>query len=257
MIFRFLFLGLALLPSSITIAQEQEPRPYIKAQYYSADAVQALPRLKPLRNQDAEYNKILFKLENYPKHQEIILEIKRLASLEPRTYEPKITFSIQDDDSLLLKDSHQRLQRLISSSRGFLPGERVSYRFRTADGSLTKEVSGIPTPAVVKEENGTVALKAELISINPTMYKIEIPAMAEGEEYDLLSTSVGEIVRAKPKYSASQPLHYAPASGNNKGGEATLEIRRKSGKAYKITLPWGAALEGYLQGTKVYKGEGG
>lgn len=227
--------------------------PIIKAQYYGADTIQALPRLKPLAGQEPEYNKILFKLDGYPKHKEIILEIRRLASLDPKAYEPKVSFTIQDDGSMLISNSNQELKTIISSSRGFLPGERVFYRFRTADGSADKEISGTPTPAIVKTKDDKVAIKAELVSVNPTVYKIDIPVLNDDEEYELKSTSLGEITRAKPKYSKNQPIHFAPAGKNTgKGGEATFEISRKSGDVYTIILPWGSALEAYLQGLKAY-----
>lgn len=238
---------------SLAAADTQTTEPLIKAQYYSAETIQALPRLKPLTAQEPEYNKILFKLDGYPKNKEIILEIKRLASLDPKAYEKKVAFTIQDDGSMLIANTNQKLKTIISSSRGFLPGERVYYRFHTADGSIDKEMSGVPTPAVVKTKDHKVALKAELMSINPTIYKIDLPIMKEGEEYELKSTSLGEITKAKPKYSSSQPIHYAPAGGNKgKGGDAVLEITRKSGEIYTITLPWGSALEPYLQGHKAY-----
>lgn len=237
-----------------TQAPKTEPTaPRIKAQYYSSDAIQAIPRLKALAAQESEYNKILFKLEGYPKHQEILLEIKRLASVDPKAYEPKVSFSIQDDGTMLITNSEHRLQTVISSSRGFLPGERVYYRFRTTDGKIDKEISGVPTPAAVKDKDHNVVLKAELVSINPTVYKIFLPTMNEGEEYELKSTSVGDITKAKPKYTSKTPLHYSPAAnGNSKGGDAILEIRRKSGEVYTLQLPWGTALEGYLSGKKVY-----
>lgn len=225
----------------------------INAQYFSADAIQAIPRLKALANQEPEYNKMIFQLEGYPKNKEIILEIRRLASTDAKRYEPKVSFFIQDDGWMLIKNSEQRLQRVIGSSRGFLPGERVFYRFRTSDGQIDKEISGIPTPAILRDKDHNIVLKAELVSIDPTVYRLFFPSMNEGEEYDLKSTSVGEIIKAKPRFTKSTPLHYSPAAnGNSRGGEAILEIHRKSGQSYMIQLPWGTALEGYLSGEKVY-----
>ena len=246
-------------PKLMSVKKEDEPlkniesMPSIKAQYYSAEAIQALPYLKPLALQEAEYNKIIFKLNGYPKEKEIMLDVKRLASQNPKAYENKLSFIIQDDDLLLIKNTQQRLKNIISSSRGFLPGERVTYRFHTADNSINKEISGVPTPAVIKNKEGLIVVKAELISINPTIYKIELPLMNEGEVYDMKSTSIGEITKAKPTYSKSMPINYAPAGSNkSKGGEGVLEIQRKNGESYKITLPWGAQLDDYLQGKRVY-----
>lgn len=228
-----------------------EPR--IRAQYYSSDAVQALPRLKPLTVQEPEYNKIIFRLEGYPKNKEIILEVKRMANIDPKAYEPKVSFVIQNDGSMKIANSEQQLNAIISSSRGFLPGERVFYRFRTSDGTVDKEISGIPAPAIQKNKDGKTAIKAELLSVNPTVYNIDLPILKEGEEVDFKSTSLGLITKAKPKYSSKQPIRYAPA-GDNKGngGESILEITRKSGESYKIKLPWGSALDSYLKGSKTF-----
>jgi hypothetical protein len=228
-------------------------KPCIRTLYYSAEAVQALPRLKPLASQEPEYNKILFKLEGYPTNKEIILEIKRLASPDPKAYEKLLFFTIKDDGSMLISGTDQQIQTVIGNSRGFLPGERVFYRFRTIDGKVNNETSGIPTPAIVRNKDHKVVLNAELVSVNPTAYQITFPTMTNGEEYELKSISVGDIVRAKPKYNKDKPLIYAPAAkANSKGGDAILEIRRKSGPTYAIKLPWGCALEGYYSGKKIY-----
>lgn len=242
--------------TEIKAVEEQksgQSEPFIRVKYYSADAIQAIPRLKPLANLEPECNKVLFKLENFPKNEEIILEIKRLASDNPKAYERKVSFFIEDDGSILIAGSDQHLQTIICSSHGFLPGERATYRFRTADGSINKEISGIPTPAVVKNKDYEVQLKAELVSINPTVYQISLPTMEDGEEYELKATSIGQITRAKPKYVKNTPFHYSPvAEGNSKGGDANLEILRAQGQVYKIQLPWGTALEAYLSGKKIY-----
>lgn len=264
----YLFISLVLMGGSLTANDEKtsnndnlineqptekQNEPRILVKYYSAEAIQALPRLKPLANQEPEYNKILFKLENFPKNKEIILEIRRLASDDTKTYERKVSFSIQDDGSMVITNTDHKLQTLIGSSRGYLPGEMVHFRFRTADGDVEKETSGVPAPAILKDNDHNIVLKAELVSVNPTVYQISLPTMDDGEEYVLKSTSIGETIKAKPKYVKDTAFHYAPAAnGNSKGGDAILEIRRTSGQVYTIQLPWGSALEGYLSGKKIY-----
>lgn len=242
-------IGLFLLVSFSLIAEE----PSVKAQYYSADAVQAIPRLKALTKQDPEYNKIVFTLDGFPKNQEIIFEVKRLADIDPKGYEQKFTFTIQDDNTFLIKDSDHRIQKIMSSSHGYLPGETVFYRFRTADDKISKEVSGIPTPAEIKDADFKTVIKADLVSINPTVYNISLPALDDGEQYELKSTSLGETTKAKPKHTKNKSFHITPGGKTNrKGGEAVLEIKRKSGKRYSIVLPWGTGLNGYLKGKAVY-----
>ena len=241
------------LQNSEETAALKKTGPRVSAKFYSADAIQAIPRLKKLAAQEPEYNKIIFKLEGFPRHQEINFEIKRLASKDPKSFEHKVTFTIDDDGYILISNSGHRLQNLIGSSHGYLPGERVIYRFSTADGTISREISGVPTPAVVKNKDHKVVLRANLVSVNPTVYQIILPGFEEGEEYDFKSTSVGETAKAKPKYVKNKPFLYSPsANSRNKGADAILEIRRKSGQTYSIRLPWGTALEAYQNEKKIY-----
>lgn len=238
--------------TSTPSSQNSQTEPRIHSRFFSADAVEGLPKLQHLNAKDQGFNKILFKFTGFPINQEIVFETKRLASPLPDTYQQMLTFSIQEDGSLLTADQ-QQLKSLVCSSRGFLPGERVIFRARTAEGSIVKEISGIPSPVIVKDKEDKIVIKAELVSFEPTVYILDLPRMKEGEEYELKSTSIGEIVKAKPKFSKEKPLHYSPAvSGNSKGGISVLEIRRKSGELYVIKLPWGTALQPYLKGDKIY-----
>lgn len=240
------------LETEIISSQEISAEPRILVRYYSADAVQALERLKPLAALEPEYNKIIIKLEGYPKNKEIFFDVKRIVSKDPQSYETKMSFSIQNDGTLLITNTNRHLLSLICSSRGYLPGELVTFRFRTADNAISKEVSGIPTPATIKDKEHHVVLQAELMSEDPTVYNILLPSMNEGEEFELKSTSLGAIVKGKPIYHKGMPLHYAPGVKGKRGGDATFEIRRKSGEVYSILLPWGSSLTGYLHGDKVY-----
>lgn len=236
----------------IATQQDTTAEPRVLARYYSADTIQALPRLKSLAALEPEYNKIILKLEGYPKNQEIFFEVKRLASKDPQSYETKMSFSIQNDGTMLITNTDHHLLSFVSSSRGYLPGEPVTFRFRTADDKISKEISGIPSPAVIKDKNHKIVLKAELLSDEPTVYNISLPTMNEGEDFELKATSINEIVKGKSTYKKDMPpLHYAPGVKGKKGGEAIFEIRRKSGEVYTILLPWGSALIGY-HGNKVY-----
>jgi hypothetical protein len=236
--------------SSLSTNPESK-QPRIRARFFSAEAVHAFSKLQHLRSEDAEFNKILFKFDNFPANQEIILEIKRQAGPNADKYFPLFNFSLLDDGTILMQDQ-QRLNALIMSSKGFLPGERVFFRARTTDWSVSKEISGILVPAIFRDDQGKIAIKAELFSVSPTVYAIDLPQMTDGEEYQLKSQSIGATVKAKPKYNKAKPFHYSPETGKNRGGDSILEIRRKSGELYVIKLPWGAALDPYLNGQKTY-----
>lgn len=237
----------------IAMPRDKRPESRILARYYSAEAIQALPRLKSLAAVEPEYNKMILKIEGYPKNQEIFFEEKRLASANPESYEKKMSFSIQNDGTMLITNTDQHLLSLVCSSRGYLPGEPVTFRFRTADNKFNNEISGTPTPAIIRDKDLHIALKAELLSYEPTVYNITLPSMKEGEEFEIKATSVNEIVRGKSTYKKDMPpLHYAPTAKGKKGGDAIFEIHKKTGEVYTILLPWGSALNGYLHGDKVY-----
>lgn len=237
-----------------TPSVSNEKTPLVKAKFYSTYATGLIPRLQELRNFDPECNKIVFKLENYPTNQEIVFEVKRSVEKSGEAnYAAQMSFTILEDGSIVSANGQETLKYIVSSSRGYLPGERVFYRFRTSDGSLVKEVSGIPNPITFKDEHGQVAMSAELLTASPTVYLIDFPTMAEGEEYELKSTSVGETTKAKTKYTTNTPIHYTPAvRGKSKGGLGVLEVKRKNGELYLLRLPWGMALSGPVVHQKAY-----
>jgi len=223
----------------------------IIAKFYSAEAVEAIPKLKPLSDKNPGFHKILFKLEGFPKNQEIVFEFKRPLLPNPQ-FQRVLTFTINDDGSYRT-DSGETHYYILGSSRGFYPGERIISRFRAADGSVEQEISGIPQPAIFRDSDNKIAMRAELLSLSPTVYTIDLPTMQEGEEYQLISKSLTETTKSKPKFSSQAPLHYSPAPKTKaKGGIGTLTIKRTSGETYTLALPWGTALEIYQQGAKNY-----
>jgi len=245
----FAFLApLSLLFADVDSAVQTTPlqtEPTIEAHFFPSDAVHEIPKLQQFEAEDPGFNKVAFKLKGFPSNQQIVLEIKVLTTKND-TYHPLLTFSILDDGSYFV--GSKRMQKyIVSSSKGFLPGERVYYRFRTADGSVSKETSGIPNPAVFRDKEGNVALRAEILSTQPTVYAIDLPTMGEGEEFNLKTVSMGQITTGKPKYSSKTPFHFSPG-GKGKGGMSTLEVRRKNGELYFLKLPWGTALDPYRNG---------
>lgn len=239
-----------------TILADELVEPNIATRFYSAEACEAIPKIKHLHAKNPGFNKVLIKLEGFPKQKEILLEIKRPLGPKPDKFEQVASFFIQEDGTYLLPDD-EKVPYIIGTSRGFLPGERIIARFRTTDGSVSAEKSGIPMPAIFKDKNGNLALRAELLSVSPTVYTIDLPKMKDGDEYELQSKCLGETIESKGKYSTSTPMHYSPApTTNNTGCDSTLVIRVKSGESkgdiYTMKLPWGTALEPYRLGGKSY-----
>lgn len=244
-----LAISTTLIADSDNITPEQ---PQIKTRFFSAEAIKGIPKLEPLEAQDPGFNKILIKLEGFPKNKEIIGEIKRIAGDTPGQYQQIIDFKIQEDGSIVT-DKRQKLRALVGSGKGFLPGERVFYRFRTADGSIDKEISGIPNPVIARNKKGKIEATAELISLSPTVYLLDFPQMEEGDKYEIISSSLGATVKAKGVYSKGKPIHYSPEAKKGKGGTASLKIKKDSSKeTYALTLPWGTAFLPYLHGDESY-----
>lgn len=227
-------------------------KPVVEAYLVPADAVEKMPKLKSLLSFDKDFNKMVFRLKNFPTDKEVVLEEKRLASLTPSAYTQAMSFTISPDGTIVTSDQ-KKLPALVLSGKGFLPGERVTFRFRIVESGQSEEVTLYPTPIVARNKVGEVVLRAELISLIPTVYNIEMPTLKEGEDYEFVSTSLGEVVKSKAKYSKDTPIHYSPeVEGHAKGSTSRLEIKRKSVDPIVVTFPWGTLLKSYLSGDLSY-----
>lgn len=225
---------------------------HIETYFIQADHTDQLPKLKPLLEKDPGYHKMLFRQIGFPTEKEIVWETKRLASTTPTKYEPDLTFVIHTDGSMETSTG-KPLKALISTSRGYLPGERVTYRFRAADGSVSDEVTLYPQPIIARDDDGKVLLRAEMTTMIPTTYRIELPQMEEGEEFEIKSTSLGQTLKTKGNYSKKDAVMYMPAvEGHAQGGMARIEIKRKSGDQVAVKLPWGNLLKNYYNGSLSY-----
>lgn len=224
----------------------------VEAYFIPACAGEKNPRLKEYLKSDPGFGKLIFSLSGFPVNEEITFEVKRLAALQRSGYEPLMTLRVLPDGTLVT-DQNKHVRVIAISGRGYLPGERATFRFRTADGRVSSEVAMYPQPIIARDKDGDVTLRAELVSILPTVYNIELPKMPDGEEYELKSISMGEVAKSKAKYNAHVLIHYSPeVQGRAKGSSSRLEIKSKSGGTYVITVPWGTLLKSYLSGDLSY-----
>jgi hypothetical protein len=219
--------------------------PKVEAHFFSADAVQAVHKLRQFDAEDPGFNKMVFSLEGFPVNETVYMEVKRLSGINTEGFQPLLSFRVQEDGSYITS-TNQRQKYLVASSRGFLPGERATYRFTVPSKGIVQEVKGIPNPLVFRDKEGHIALRAEIISYEPVVYAIDLPTMKEEEQYQLKTVTLGEIAKAKPVHSSKNQFHFSPSAAKSKGGVSTLEVRRKMGDVYFLKLPWGSALDPYL-----------
>lgn len=227
--------------------------PTVKPTFYNAEEIHESPALMSIRPFEPGHHKVVFELQNFPIHQEIIWEIKHLAGANPEAFQPYMSFSIQDDGTYLTSEQ-MPMKTLSIGSKDFLPGERAIFRFRTNDGSISRDVVGFPNPAFYKDKNGTITLSAELVHLSPTVYVIDMPTMEEGEEYAIKTVTIGETSKVKKaKYTRQAPFHFSPSvKGSSKGGDSYFEIERKSGDVYFLKLPWGTALDSHSKPRRIH-----
>ncbi len=137
------------------------------------------------------------------------------------------------------------------SSKGYLPGEQVTWRISSADGTSTKDVSFYPRPMVLKDHSGKTILKAALLTaIYPaTTYFIHVP---ENEDLvECIATSGRDVIKKILPIGQSENQICIPQTGGALGGVAQFEMRfLKDGSSYKMEFPWGSALIEYAEGEK-------
>lgn len=230
--------------TSLITADEELATPKVTPYFIDSDSIEALPKLQQLNQTDPGTHKVVFNFENFPENEKITYEIKPLTGRETDTYRPVMTFTVDKNGSITPPEKEPQ-RYLITSSKGFLPGERVSYRFHNDDYSIDVVTSGIPYPAVSYDRQGNVALRAEILSIDPTVYVIDLPMMKEGENYTLKIITEGTVSTTRTKYNKNKPLHFSP-TGRHAGGVSTLKVFRPDSKEnYLIKLPWGNFLKLY------------
>lgn len=136
------------------------------------------------------------------------------------------------------------------SAKGFLPGEKVTFRLTSKDKDVFKEVSLYPRPLVLRKPSGELLFKATFASSlqDITMYNIEISGIDEKEKFDFLSLSGKE----KMNHPLQGPvvMNYMPSVIGESGGVSQIFLNFKDGSSYKVELPWGMELVKYAIGDK-------
>lgn len=260
--FRLFFLSVFLLIQTIALnAQEDflEKKHDTKRQgaaidldFVTAKKINSKAKYSVLSAFDPKHHKTVLWFHGFPVGEEITLSVRRVAQINPDNYSLHHKFTILEDGTLLNERKEVKTHFCISSG-GYLPGERIHCRLTNADGSFTKDISFIPNPIDVRNSAGQPIIEAELVTIKPTVYHIDVKGLNENEKFVFKSKSGTRITELSETFvDDGVILTYSPELKGKKGGVGTVEIRRQTGKRYTLKFPWGNRLTEFLDKEKVF-----
>lgn len=129
------------------------------------------------------------------------------------------------------------------SSKGFLPGEKVTLTLETPDGErIGGPIEFCPHPIIQDMRSGTAKLIAELVLLAPTKYEISFEGIPSFETLKMRSFSSGEVIENEFQYRKGLCVGLLPGVIGKNGGLCDLSIRRPKRDAFEVTLPWGEEL---------------
>lgn len=226
-------------------AQESGSRIVIKN--FDPNLAQYDPYLRRFLTEDIAHPKYFLKLIGFPRERTLHLYIKRLVQ-EGEDWICKLELSIRKDGMLLNYDLPIGPYFYLSS-RNFLPGERVHLRFETLEKDFIREVSFVPQPMVIKNTSNEKVMEAELKTLKPCLYAIQLHKFDKGELVTFESQSGNEKNAIEGTASST---FYSPDIEGEEGGIGAFTVARKNGEKFSMRFPWGDRLLDYLEGGKVY-----
>jgi hypothetical protein len=242
----FLLLKVNGLANNAETSDTTEPTPHVDVLSFSAKS--GTPpefRLRELPDPDPKHNKMALRFHGFPVDKDIIFSMLRLVQSDLNTFEKKGTIRIKADGMVVFND--MEVSTIFLTSRGFLPGEKVYYRFHTADDSFQHEISMIPNPLKCTSKSGRVSMEAELMDPAPALYHIQFTGIDENEECTITSFSKNEKIKHTSMISRRMGMLYSPDVRGEKGGLSKLIIQRRTGERLELRLPWGDRLFAYLE----------
>ena len=239
------YLTLFLLCTFFTCAQAESFK--LSYQTISASEIEKNPKYQNLKQFDPGHHQTIIKIQGLPESESYILKWERpllIKSLRQREYTKEVFTRLKDflgEDELLL----------VTSSRGFMPGEKVTWTLETHDGtSISEKAEIIPHPIMLEVPMGGAKLKAELVSLKPTYYEMYLEGIQTFEKLNLRSFSSGETIDNNFHYTQGSCIALMPGVIGKEGGLCDLTLTRQKGAKFKLCLPWGDEVLDYLKGDK-------
>lgn len=130
------------------------------------------------------------------------------------------------------------------TEKGFLPGERI--HIRVLHGDTFNDIDFIPIPILFKNGKEKEIGHAELLSINPTTYAINLDYDKNNPIWRYQSLSYDEV--ADQMICQTEPINIALSQEviNKSEGTGRFICSYLDGSSYEIALPWGDHLRPYI-----------
>ncbi|MGE0198150.1 MAG: hypothetical protein AB7H48_01555 [Parachlamydiales bacterium] len=226
-------LTLFLLCTFFTCAQAESFR--LSYETISASEIEKNPKYQSLKQIDPGHHQTIIRIYSLPEGENYTLKWERPLFIK------------KDHHHECSKEVFTRLKEFLSdenllfvtSSRGFVPGETVTWSLETADGThKTEKISFIPNPIIQEIPLGGAKLRVELVGLRPTYYEIYLDGVPN-ETLTLKSRSSGEIIDQDFYYTKGSCMAISPDVIGKSGGFCDLALIRSTGGQFKLRLPWG------------------
>ena len=238
-------LSLLLLCTFFACAQAENFR--LSYETISTSEIEKESKYQKLKKFDPGHHQTIIRIHGLPESESYSLKWERpllIKSKGEREYTKEVFTRLKSflgEDELLL----------VTSSRGFMPGEKVTWTLETQDGvSISEKATIIPHPIVLEVPIGGAKLKAELVSLKPTYYEMYLEGIQAFEKLNLKSCSSGETIDEDFLYAQGSCIALMPGVIGKEGGFFDLTLTRQKGAEFKLRLPWGDEVLDYLKGDK-------
>lgn len=206
---------------------------------FKEDLISTDVYIRAFKDIETELPRYLFQFNEFPKDEEIVVSIQRVAQQDREAWRQIYKFHFRQS-GMIIDNGDPIGYMLCFSAKGCLPGERISFMFETASG-FKKAISFIPYPLTCKSRMGNALVKAELLSLDPTFFRLDFPGLKPKEIVKITSESY-DCCQGPFKHSATEPFIFSPDVKGCTGGLALLTVGRKTTQKFKLELPWGSQI---------------
>lgn len=206
---------------------------------FKEDLIASDVYIRAFKDIETELPRYLFQFNDFPKDAEITVSLQRVAQQEREAWRQIYKFYLKPS-GMIIDNGDPIGYMLCFSAKGCLPGERISFMFETASG-FKKAISFIPNPLTCKSRMGNALVKAELLSLDPTFFRLDFPGLKPKENVKISSESHGSC-QGPFKHNALDPFIFSPDVKGYTGGLALITVGRKTTQKFKLELPWGSQI---------------